>query len=69
MRQPAPGYVHAIRVIDRIVLWSGYVSALLVVPLVVANTVEVFIARLRRKLGANLIVTVRGLGYRIGDHA
>ena len=34
-----------------------------------SNTVEVFIARLRRKLGANLIVTVRGLGYRIGDHA
>ena len=33
-----------------------------------SNTVEVFIARLRRKLGANLIVTVRGLGYRIGDH-
>ena len=34
-----------------------------------SNTVEVFIARLRRKLGADLIVTVRGLGYRIGDSA
>ncbi|HEX7809551.1 MAG TPA: response regulator transcription factor [Thermoanaerobaculia bacterium] len=32
-----------------------------------SNTVEVFIARLRRKLGASLIETVRGLGYRIGD--
>lgn len=30
-----------------------------------SNTVEVFIARLRRKLGASLIDTVRGLGYRI----
>jgi two-component system, OmpR family, response regulator len=31
-----------------------------------SNTVEVFIARLRRKLGASLIETVRGLGYRVG---
>ena len=30
-----------------------------------SNTVEVFIARLRRKLGASVIQTVRGLGYRI----
>jgi len=30
-----------------------------------SNTVEVFIARLRRKLGASLIETVRGLGYRM----
>jgi two-component system, OmpR family, response regulator len=30
-----------------------------------SNTVEVFIARLRRKLGASIIETVRGLGYRI----
>jgi two-component system OmpR family response regulator len=30
-----------------------------------SNTVEVFIARLRRKLGAACIETVRGLGYRI----
>jgi two-component system OmpR family response regulator len=30
-----------------------------------SNTVEVFIARLRRKLGAPVIQTVRGLGYRI----
>ena len=32
-----------------------------------SNTMEVFIARLRRKLGANIIETVRGLGYRIGS--
>jgi two-component system OmpR family response regulator len=31
-----------------------------------SNTVEVFIARLRRKLGAATIETVRGLGYRVG---
>jgi len=30
-----------------------------------SNTVEVFIARLRRKLGASLIETVRGFGYQI----
>jgi two-component system OmpR family response regulator len=30
-----------------------------------SNTVQVFVARLRRKLGASLIETVRGLGYRI----
>ena len=30
-----------------------------------SNTVEVFIARLRRKIGADVIETVRGLGYRI----
>ena len=32
-----------------------------------SNTVEVFVARLRRKLGAAIIETVRGLGYRIGS--
>jgi two-component system OmpR family response regulator len=31
-----------------------------------SNTVEVFIARLRRKLGPSVIETVRGLGYRVG---
>ena len=30
------------RMIDKVVLWSGYASALLVAPLVVANTIEVF---------------------------
>lgn len=32
-----------------------------------SNTVEVFIARLRRKLGPSAIETVRGLGYRMGS--
>jgi two-component system OmpR family response regulator len=32
-----------------------------------SNTVEVFVARLRRKLGASFIETVRGLGYRVAD--
>ncbi len=31
-----------------------------------SNTIEVFIGRLRKKLGSELIETVRGLGYRIG---
>jgi two-component system OmpR family response regulator len=30
-----------------------------------SNTVEVFVARLRRKLGGSFIQTVRGLGYRM----
>jgi len=34
-----------------------------------SNTVEVFVARLRRKLGAAAIETVRGLGYRMGPGA
>jgi two-component system OmpR family response regulator len=34
-----------------------------------SNTVEVFIARLRRKLGPHAIETVRGLGYRMGAPA
>jgi two-component system OmpR family response regulator len=32
-----------------------------------SNTVEVFIARLRRKLGGPFIETVRGLGYRMRE--
>jgi len=32
-----------------------------------SNTVEVFIGRLRRKLGSSAIETVRGIGYRMGD--
>jgi two-component system OmpR family response regulator len=32
-----------------------------------SNTVEVFIGRLRRKLGAAVIETVRGLGYRMEE--
>jgi len=32
-----------------------------------SNTIEVHISRLRKKLGADLIVTERGLGYRLGQ--
>lgn len=32
-----------------------------------SNTVEVFVGRLRRKLGADIIKTVRGLGYRVDE--
>jgi two-component system, OmpR family, response regulator len=32
-----------------------------------SNTVEVFVARVRRKLGAEIVETVRGLGYRLGQ--
>ena len=34
-----------------------------------SNTVEVFVARLRRKLGGSFIATVRGMGYRIEEPA
>lgn len=34
-----------------------------------SNTVEVFIGRLRRKLGSAVIETVRGSGYRVGGGA
>ena len=30
-----------------------------------SNTIEVFVGRLRRKLGPGAIETVRGLGYRL----
>jgi two-component system OmpR family response regulator len=30
-----------------------------------SNTIEVFVGRLRKKLGGDLIETVRGMGYRI----
>lgn len=32
-----------------------------------SNTIEVFVGRLRRKIGTNRIETVRGLGYRLTD--
>ena len=32
-----------------------------------SNTIEVFIGRLRRKLGAGLIETIRGRGYQLGE--
>jgi two-component system OmpR family response regulator len=32
-----------------------------------SNTIEVFIGRLRKKLGSDCIETVRGLGYRLNE--
>lgn len=32
-----------------------------------SNTIEVYIARLRKKLGADVVETVRGMGYRLGN--
>ncbi len=32
-----------------------------------SNTIEVFVGRLRKKIGSNMIETVRGLGYRLGE--
>lgn len=32
-----------------------------------SNTIEVFVGRVRKKLGIDIIETVRGLGYRIGE--
>ncbi|NYZ12138.1 response regulator transcription factor [Azospirillum sp. RWY-5-1] len=34
-----------------------------------SNTIEVFVARLRKKLGTEVIRTVRGLGYTVGSEA
>jgi two-component system OmpR family response regulator len=34
---------------------------------VASNVLEVHVSSLRRKLGRNVIETIRGLGYRLGD--
>lgn len=34
-----------------------------------SNTIEVFVGRLRKKMGIDLIETVRGMGYRIAEQA
>ena len=34
-----------------------------------SNTIEVFVGRLRKKIGQDRIETVRGLGYRLVDPA
>jgi two-component system OmpR family response regulator len=34
-----------------------------------SNTIEVFVGRLRKKMGVDLIETVRGMGYRIRESA
>ncbi|MDP2739217.1 MAG: winged helix-turn-helix domain-containing protein, partial [Pseudorhodobacter sp.] len=31
-----------------------------------SNTIEVYVSRLRKKLGRDAIETVRGMGYRLG---
>jgi len=40
--KPLRIYLGIIRIIDRITHWTGHVFALLVIPLVLANTIEVF---------------------------
>ena len=32
-----------------------------------SNTIEVFVTRIRKKLGADIITTIRGLGYQLDD--
>ena len=32
-----------------------------------SNTIEVFVTRIRKKLGADVITTIRGLGYSLED--
>ena len=34
-----------------------------------SNTSEVFVTRIRKKLGAEVITTIRGLGYSLDDPA
>ena len=38
-------------------------------PLADTNTIEVFVTRIRKKLGADVITTIRGLGYSLDDPA
>src|SRR5699024_2455287 len=33
-----------------------------------SNTIEVYVSRLRKKLGRAAIITVRGMGYRLETH-
>ena len=42
MSQPSGVYLCIIRTIDRITEWTGYAFAFLVIPLVLADTIEVF---------------------------
>ena len=41
-RRPSPAYLAVIRTIDRLTEWTGYVFVLPIIPLVLANVVEVF---------------------------
>lgn len=42
MSSPPPAYLATIRLIDRCTQWTGHLFALLLVPLVLSNAVEVF---------------------------
>ncbi len=42
MSQASPGYLRIVRALDRVTFWTGHAFALLIVPLVLANTAEVF---------------------------
>ncbi|MCC7546947.1 MAG: TRAP transporter small permease subunit [Burkholderiales bacterium] len=42
MSQPGPAYLAVIRALDALTRWSAYLFALLLVPLVLSNTIEVF---------------------------
>jgi two-component system OmpR family response regulator len=34
-----------------------------------SNTIEVYVSRLRKKLGPDIVETVRGMGYRLGSRS
>jgi TRAP-type mannitol/chloroaromatic compound transport system permease small subunit len=40
--QPSAGYLRAIRALDNLTLWTAWAFAVLVLPLVLSNTIEVF---------------------------
>jgi TRAP-type mannitol/chloroaromatic compound transport system permease small subunit len=42
MAQPSPVYLGVIRTIDKITEYTGYLFALIAIPLIIANVVEVF---------------------------
>ncbi len=44
--------------VDKLYTWDNVVGS---------NTVEVYVHHLRKKLGKNVIKTIRGIGYRLGD--
>jgi TRAP-type mannitol/chloroaromatic compound transport system permease small subunit len=41
-QQPSAGYLLVIRLIDKITEWTGYLFTLIVIPLILANVIEVF---------------------------
>lgn len=56
-----PGFIHSRERIEGMLYdFNGYAES---------NTVEVFISRLRKKLGNNVILTQRGRGYSLTDQA